>query len=281
MKSRAYAKINLSLDVVRRREDGYHELESVMCPICLYDEIEINKAEKMSYSCNKWYVKFRDNNTIVKAINYMKEHYQITDNFEVKLNKFIPVKAGLAGGSTDGACVIRMLNRLYDLKMSKEEIKEACLSIGADVIFTYYSRPALVSGIGEKLEFFDIKDDYYVLLVKPNAGVSTKDAYQQLDLSACAHPDVKLLMGKLIKGEDLKGYLGNSLEYSSFRLCPEISKIKEEMEGMMEGQVLMSGSGSTVFAISKSKKEIEELYHLMKMHKMFVKTTRLLKSARA
>lgn len=281
MKSRAYAKINLSLDVIGKRADGYHELESVMCPIFLYDEIEINIATKMSYECNKWYVKFKDSNTIVKAINYMKDRYHITDNFEVKLNKFIPIKAGLAGGSTDGACVIRMLDQLYNLNMSKEEIREACLSIGADVIFTYYSKPALVSGIGEKLEFFDVKDDYYVLLVKPNAGVSTRDAYQQLDLMSCDHPDVKMLKDKLIKGEELKGLLGNSLEYSSFRLCPEIARIKEEMEEVLAGKVLMSGSGSTVFAISRSKQEIDDLYKLMKDSKMFVKTTRLLKNTRS
>lgn len=277
MKDRAYAKINLSLNVKRRREDGYHELESIMCPIFLYDEIEINKADEMSYSCDKWYVKFRDNNTIVKAMNYMKENYQITDNFEVKLTKRIPIKAGLAGGSTDGACVIRMLNGMYDLRMSKEEITKACLSIGADVIFTYYSRPALVSGIGENLDFFRIKDNYHVLLVKPNDGVSTKEAYEGLNLNECDHPDVETIREKIVVGADVTGHLGNSLEYSSFKLCPAINDIKKEMEGILPEKVLMSGSGSTVFAISKDKEEIENLYKIMKKHKLFVKKTTLLK----
>lgn len=273
MFDRAYAKINLSLDVFNRRADGYHELRSIMLPLNFYDELQIEKAEQMSYECNVPYLTFDESNTIVKAITLFKQYYGIADNYKVILNKLIPSQAGLAGGSADGAAALRILFRMYGIKPKKEEIKELCLKIGADVIFTYYNRPALVSGIGEELAFFSIKTPLYVLLVKPSRGISTKEAYGSLDLSLCDHPDVEKLKERLINGEDFFDLLGNSLEEPSLRLCRAIRKVKEELLALGANCPLMSGSGSTVFVISKDREEILYLYHKMNKGHYFVRYT--------
>ena len=175
MKIKAYAKINLALDVLGVRDDGYHELRMIMVPLDFFDDMDISYSEEMEYSSNRPYIFFDENNTIVKAFNIMKEEFGIKENFKVVLNKMIPTQAGLAGGSTDGAAIIKFLNVKYNLQLSDEKIKELCLKIGADVYFNYYSKPALVEGLGDKLTFIDIKDDYHVLLVKPKRGVSTKE----------------------------------------------------------------------------------------------------------
>ena len=273
MFDRAFAKINLSLDVFARRPDGYHELRSIMLPLNYYDELRIEKAEVMSYECNVPYLNFDSSNTIVKAISLFKERYGISDNYKVVLNKLIPSQAGLAGGSADGAAALRILFRMYGLKPKKAEIKELCLKIGADVIFTYYNRPALVSGIGEELAFFSIKEPLYVLLVKPARGISTKEAYDNLNLDVCDHPDVYQLKERLIAGADFADLLGNSLEEPSLRLCGAIRTLKEELQALGAERPLMSGSGSTVFVISRKREEILTLYHKLSNSRYFVRYT--------
>ena len=137
MKVKAYSKINLALDVVGKRTDGYHELRMLMVPLDFFDEIEIAYSDKMEYVSNRAYIRFDKDNTIVKAFEIMKETFDIKDNFKIVLNKMIPTQAGLAGGSTDGAAIIRYLNNKYALKLNEEQIKELCLKIGADVLLNY------------------------------------------------------------------------------------------------------------------------------------------------
>ncbi len=258
MRDKAYAKINLSLDITGKRPDGYHELNSIMVPIELWDDVKIYRAKEMKYVCNIP-IPFNEKNTVVKAINYMKERFVITDNFKVIINKRVPTQAGLGGGSSDGAAVIRILNQMYHLCLSDEEIIKACLSIGADVPFTYYNRPAVVKGIGEKLEFFDIKKKKYVLLIKPRFGVSTKEAYETLNLNKCNHPDISKIKDALINGTEYEEYLANSLEEPAYRLCQAISEIKNELNGFGYDYPLMSGSGSTVFVLSDSRHDLIRL----------------------
>lgn len=276
MKDRAHCKVNLALDVIRRREDGYHDLKMIMVPLDFYDEIEIIKNDTMEYHSLKKKMYFDDNNTIVKAIKLMKENFDIEDNFIVNLNKHIPIKAGLAGGSSDGASVIRILNRMYKLYLSDEKIKELCLKIGADVLFNYYNKPALVEGIGDKLSFIDIKDDYYVLIVKPRGGVSTKECYEALDLNRCEHPDVELIKEKLEKGEEVRDLLKNSLQEPASRLCPAILKTLEDLKEA-GGYGVVSGSGSSTFMIDKDEDHLLEIRDKLKDKDYFIRVTKILK----
>ena len=278
MKIEAYAKINLALDVLGVRDDGYHELRMIMVPLDFFDDMDISYSEQMEYSSNRPYIFFDENNTIVKAFNIMKEEFGIKENFKVVLNKMIPTQAGLAGGSTDGAAIIKFLNVKYNLQLSDEKIKELCLKIGADVLFNYYSKPALVEGLGDKLTFIDIKDDYHVLLVKPKRGVSTKECYKKLDMDTCVHPDVDLILDKLKNGGDIKPYLKNSLEAPAIELCEGIAKAKRDLEYAGADFTMVTGSGSTVYTIDRDLFEINQLRKKMMNRGYFVRTCQILKS---
>lgn len=276
MKIKAYAKINLALDVLGVRDDGYHELRMIMVPLDFFDDMEIGYSEKMEYSSNRPYIFFDDNNTIVKAFKIMKEEFDIKENFKVVLNKTIPTQAGLAGGSTDGAAIIRFLNNKYNLKLSDEKVRELCLKIGADVLFNYYNRPALVEGLGDKLTFIDIKNKYYVLLVKPKRGVSTKECYKKLDMDTCVHPDVDLILSKLKEGEDIKPFLKNSLELPAMELCKGIAKAKHDLKMAGADFTMVTGSGSTVYTIDRDLHKINLLRNKMLNRGYFVRTCSIL-----
>lgn len=278
MKIKAYAKINLALDVLGVRDDGYHELRMIMVPLDFFDDMDISYSEKMEYVSNRPYIFFDENNTIVKAFNIMKEEFGIKENFKVVLNKMIPTQAGLAGGSTDGAAIIKFLNVKYNLQLSDEKIKELCLKIGADVYFNYYSKPALVEGLGDKLTFIDIKDNYHVLLVKPKRGVSTKECYKKLDMDSCVHPDVDLILDKLKNGENIKPYLKNSLEAPAIELCKGIAKAKRDLEHAGADFTMVTGSGSTVYTIDRDLFKINQLRKKMMNRGYFVRTCQILKS---
>jgi len=255
MKEYAYAKINLALNVKSEREDGYHELEMIMAPINFYDELNIELSTEDSFNTNVPYLRFDEHNTIVKMINYVREKYNIDSKFSLDLIKHVPTRAGLAGGSADAATCLKILNRLCDLNLSEEEIKEACVAVGADVLFTYYNKPALVKGIGEELQFFEINCPFYILLVKPRKGVSTKLAFNKLDMNLCDHPDVEKVKEALENNEyyHLCESMANSLEQASFLIEPEIKDIKECLLADGFDASLMSGSGSTVFGITRNK----------------------------
>lgn len=276
MRSRAYCKINLSLDVLGIRQDGYHELKMIMVPVNFYDDIEINISNTMEYSADKPYIYFDEKNTIVKAVNLMKEEFAIKDNFNISLRKQIPIKAGLAGGSTDGAAIIRAINKMYNLNLSSERIKELCLKIGADVLFNYYSRPALVEGLGDKISFIDIKDKYYVLIVKPKKGVSTKECYALVDGQECVHPDTDLILENLKEGKEVKSLLKNSLEMPAIELCSDIARAKEALKEAGADFSMVSGSGSSVFTIDKDQNKILELREKLKNKGFFVRSSEIL-----
>lgn len=276
MKDRAYAKVNLALDVFNVRQDGYHDIRSIMVPIFFYDELEINIADVDSFDCNKTYVVDNPNNSIIKMIGAFKEKYNINDHYEIKLNKCIPTKAGLGGGTSDAGSTLRLLKKLYRINLSKEDERELCVKVGADVLFNYYNRPAVVSGIGDVVEPFTMAKQYHVLLVKPYHGVSTKEAYDKLDMNVCDHPNVDTLKNALENGDSINGLLGNSLEQPSLLLNKDVQTIKELLINNGASNVLMSGSGSTVFAISEDYDEIERLNNIVKDTKYFTRFTKTL-----
>ena len=247
-----------------------------MVPLDFFDEMEIYYNDTMEYEANRPYIFFDENNTIVKAVNLMKSEFDIKDNYKIILNKMIPTQAGLAGGSTDGAAIIRFFNTKYNLQLSDEKIRELCLKIGADVLFNYYSRPALVEGLGDEITFIDIKDKYYVLLVKPKRGVSTKECYKKLDLNDCEHPDVDLILNNLKKGLDIKPYLKNSLEKPAIELCKGISKAKSDLLAVGADFAMVTGSGSTVYTIDRSRAKIANLRAKMLNRGYFVRSCAIL-----
>lgn len=277
MKERAYAKINLSLDVVRRREDGYHELNMIMVPLEFYDVLSMEISDEMTMESNAGYLPKTDKNTIVKAINVLREEYGFTENFKIQLQKHIPTQAGLAGGSADAAATIRLVKRLLNINMSKEKMIELAKKVGADVPFCCINKPAFVTGIGEKIETFEAITDFYVLLVKPYKGVSTKTAFDTLDFTTAIHPNCIMMKEALEKG-DYQGIidsLGNTLEQPSFKLVPEIAKIKEKLLELGMDGVLMSGSGSTVFGLTKSEECLENAAIQIKKMASFIRKTKI------
>ena len=277
MKQRAYAKINLCLDVVRRREDGYHELEMIMAPVNLYDTLNFEFSDELRLQSNVPYLPLDRRNTIVKAIELLREEYGFKENFEITLQKHIPTQAGMAGGSTDGAAAIRALNKMLQLGMDNEKMVEIAKKVGADVPFCLRSRPAFVTGIGENLEHFRVHTPFYLLLVKPYKGVSTKVAFETLDFSCAEHPDCRRMREALI-GNDYDGVLqslGNTLEQSAFKLLPQIATIKQELLALGFDGALMSGSGSTVFALTRDPELLEKGAAAMRKKAAFIRKTEL------
>ena len=274
MKDRAYAKINLALDVFNIREDGYHDINSIMVPVNFYDELEINVADEDAYECNRSFIRFNEDNSIIKMINVVKDKYNINDHYHIKLNKIVPMQAGLGGGTSDAGSTLRILKNLYKLNLSQDEERDICVKVGADVLFNYYNMPAVVSGIGDYVEPFKMAKQYNVLIVKPRTGVSTKMAYEMLDMDKCDHPNIDKLKKALILGDDIHGLLGNSLEQPAFLINEEIVDIKNTLINNGCKNVLMSGSGSSVFAISEDYEEIEKLSQIVKDGPYYVRLTK-------
>ena len=276
MKEYAYAKINISLDVFNVREDGYHDLKSIMVPINFYDEIEINIANKNRYYCDKYYLRFNEHNSVIKMINILKQRFNINDSYEINIKKIIPSRAGLGGGTADAAATLRIFEKLYDLKLSKDEIKDICLAVGADVLFNYYNYPAIVSGMGDEIEPIKIKDKYYVLLVVSKYGVSTKEAFNLLDMNTCEHPNIDRLKVALENGDEITGLLGNSLQQAAFQLNSDIKPAIDLLKENGFENVLMTGSGSAVFALSKDNEKIKQVYDKLHLNNYFVRFTSIL-----
>lgn len=265
MELKAYAKINLSLNVVCKRDDGYHELEMIMVPLSLHDTIYIKKASEDSFTCSDEALAMDEHNTVVKAVYLMREHFHIQDAFHIHVEKRIPAQAGLAGGSADGAAVMRGIAHCMNINVSIEDLAQLGTQIGADVPFCVMQTCAVVKGIGEKITPFDMDCDFEILLVKPNAGVPTGKAFSMLDFESCAHPDCEQVKNYLQQDafDKLSDVISNSLEYSAFQIVPLIETIKKELQNFGFPVVLMSGSGSTVFALTRDKGQLEEAKRYM------------------
>ncbi len=276
MKENAYAKINLAMDVFNIREDGYHDIHSIMTPIDFYDELEITPAVSDTFLCNRAFIRWNSHNSIYKMIEAVREKCGIEGHYAVRLRKMIPLQAGLGGGTADAAATLKILQKLHHLELSREEIIELCLKVGADVPFNYFNTPAIVSGIGDVIEPFRMAKRYNVLLVKPRSGISTKEAYEKLDMDSCDHPDILALKKALEEGSDIHGLLGNSLEEPALKLNRDIRGVKEKLESYGVGEVLMSGSGSTVFCISEDAAALRRIADDLSGSRLYVRYTKTL-----
>lgn len=275
MIEKAYGKINVSINVLRRKMDGYHDLDMIMVPINIYDELDIEISDTDSYWCNT-NLKFNQSNTVYRAIEILRREFDFKEKFSIRLTKRIPMEAGLAGGSADGAATLRALNQLLGLGLSYSQLALFGREIGSDVPYCIYQQAARVQGTGEKIMPFYLPKSYDVILIKPEQGISTKLAYTTLNLNECAHPDIEKVKEALISHGNLAEVMGNSLEESAARLLPEIVAIKEKCYQMGYENVLMSGSGSTVFVLTEQDKDTSDLLEEMRKSYNFVIKTEIL-----
>jgi len=268
MKIKAYAKINIALDVVGKREDGYHLLRMIMQTIDLYDTIEIEKINSgIKLKCNKHYVPTDERNLACKAAKLFKETYSINDGVDIKLIKNIPVSAGLAGGSTDAAGVLKLMNKIFNINADDEELKALGLKLGADVPYCINGGTALCEGVGEKITQLKQFKDKILVLIKPPFGVSTKEVYKNFDLSKVIfHPRIEELI-KSMENDDIyfvANNMKNLLENVTLKKHRVITSIKEEVTLNDAIGTMMSGSGPTVFAFFDDMLKAQMCYDNMK-----------------
>lgn len=265
---KAPAKINLTLDVLRKRDDGYHEVEMIMTTVDLADRIHLCslKADRIVVEVENGVLPTDQNNLAYQAAKILKDRCGISKGVRIVINKVIPVSAGLAGGSTDAAAVLRGLNRLWDLGLTMDELAEEGLKIGSDVPFCVYGGTAIARGRGEKLTFIESPPKVYVLLAKPRQGVSTKDIYKRLRIEEMDHPDTEGMI-LAIEKKDFPGIcsrLQNVMELVTFELAPDVRKIKRRLEESGADGTVMSGSGPTVFSLIESDQKATRLYNALR-----------------
>lgn len=268
MKIKAYGKVNISLDVVGKREDGYHLLSMIMQNIDLYDEIEVEKQQcGITLECNKSYVPVDNRNLAYKAAEIFKERYDIVDGVKINIEKNIPVSAGLAGGSTDAAAVLKVMNELFNVNATEEELMELGLKLGADIPYCIHGGTALCEGIGEIITPIKPFRDKIVVLVKPAFGVSTKEVYKNFNLEKVKqHPKTAEIINA-IENDDLNfvaSNMKNLLENVTLRKHKILIKIKEEMNACGAINSMMSGSGPTVFAFFDDMLKAQRCFEKMK-----------------
>lgn len=255
------AKINLGLNIISKREDGYHNLETVFYPIDLSDALEIVPSESRE-SCRFYHTGIEikgeaEDNLVIKALKFISNEMQIPP-LDIHLLKKIPFGAGLGGGSSDAAFMLKLLNEKFDLKYSEMQLMHLATKLGADCTFFIKNRPAFASGIGDELEEIDLDlSDYFFVLVKPDIFVPTKDAYSMI---LPAKPDISLK--EIIKKpvSEWKYLMKNDFETPIFKKYPEIEAIKQNLYNMGAIYASMSGSGSSVFGFFKEIPEVENQF---------------------
>lgn len=258
----ANAKINLCLDVLRRRPDGYHDVKMIMQTVGIFDVLTFEKKEEagITLTVDHAEIPADGDNLIVKAARLVMDAYQIKEGVHISLQKNIPIAAGMAGGSTDAAAVFHGLKELFDLPMSVEEMKQLGVKIGADVPYCIEGGTKLSEGIGEVLTPLPAPPKAYLVIAKPDISVSTKFVYENLHANSLTyHPDVDGMIAAL-KEEDLQGItdrLGNVLETVTVKAYPIIEEIKDLLKEKGALNALMSGSGPTVFGIFADEETAE------------------------
>ena len=257
---KAMAKVNLGLDVLRRRENGYHDVKMVMQTVNLYDTLTISKTEnaQIIITTNTGELPLNEDNLIYKAAKLLSTHTGKEYGVKIHLDKQIPIAAGMAGGSTDAAATLLGLNALYDLGLNKEELAKIGVKIGADVPYCIYGGTCLSEGIGEVLTKLPDAPDCFVVIAKPGIGVSTKYVYENLHIETVKdHPDIDGMIDA-IKADNLDGVaqkMENVLETVTIKRYPEIAVMKECLLENGAEYALMSGSGPTVFGIFKEEEK--------------------------
>lgn len=278
---KSYAKINICLNVVGKRKDGYHELDMVMLPLQLHDSILFAEARNASdhfVTIDDFSLGLFQYNIATAAIEKMQNKYKFDNKFRITIHKVIPMQAGLGGGSSNAAAVINGVNDYLKLNLPYEELVALSTGLGADIPFFITSKPARCRGIGEKIDFINVKNDYYVLLVKPEQGCSTQGVYKVSDQMELPVGNVETVIEALEKGDDdlLADSIFNALEKPAISLVPEIQVIKDKLKLAGLKIVQMTGSGSVVFALSTDKKLIYQVARSLE-NQYLVEVTKVIK----
>ncbi len=278
---KSYSKINICLNVVGKRPDGYHELDMIMLPLELHDSIlfsELRNASDHFVTIDDFSLGLFKYNTATAAIEKMQKKYKFNNKFRITIHKVIPMQSGLGGGSSNSATVINAVNSYLKLNLPYEELVSIATGIGADIPFFITNKPARCRGIGEKIDFINVKNDYYCLIVKPAQGCSTQGVYEVSDKMDLPIGDVELVKKALEEGDDdlLAKSIFNSLEAPAISLVPEIQVIKDKLFTAGLKIVQMSGSGSSVFALSTDKKLLKSVAKTLE-DEYFVEVTKVIK----
>lgn len=265
---KAPAKINLTLDVLGKRDDGYHNVEMIMTTIDLADRIELISLEKdeVQVYLESRYVPCDERNLAYQAAMIFKEKYKIAQGVRIHIDKSIPVSAGLGGGSTDAAAVLRGLNRLWSLNIPIEELANLGGALGSDVPFSVHGGTAIARGFGEEIEQLPSPPPCWVILAKPNIGVSTRTIFEKVNVDNLTHPDTEKVLQALQEQDfdKLCDSIGNSLEQITIDEHAEVVHIKEVMKQVGIRGVLMSGSGPTVYGLVEQHRKAVSVYNAMR-----------------
>lgn len=265
---RAAAKINLAIDVLRKRPDGYHDVSMIMQSVALYDTITVRALKgEIKVTSNTDNIPTDKGNIVYKAAEFLKTKYNVKEGALINIEKTIPVAAGLAGGSADAALTLKLLNKVWNLRLSKNEILEAGKKLGSDVPFCIQGGTALAEGLGEKLTPLSGIPDCLILLAKPAMTISTKEVYEGLNLADIKErPDIKNMIN-CIDEKNLEGIAANMcnvLETVTVKKCPKIEELKEKLVEYGALGSMMSGSGPTVFGIFKDNSSAYNAYDHIK-----------------
>ena len=270
---RSFAKINISLNIVNKREDGFHELDSVMLPISMHDSLVVSKlnATDNFVTVDDFSIGTFSYNLATFAIEKLQSIYHFNDKFRVLIHKVIPIQAGLGGGSSNAACTLKAVNTMLKLGATDEELIEISKTLGCDIPFFIKCKPSRVQGVGEILTPITVKNNYYVLIVKPEAGCSTREVYglsDQMTLKVC---NIENVIKALEDGDDnlLASNISNALQEPAIKSVPAIQTIIDELKEKGLKIVQVTGSGSAVFALNTDKnllkkvmKELEDKYEV-------------------
>lgn len=263
---KAFAKINLAIDIKKKDENGYHDIDMVTLPITLHDVLEMEQlisrhgifitSDDPSLICD-------EGNLAFKALKAMEDNFSFSKGYRIQIYKRIPMNAGLGGGSADAAGIIRAICKLYNMDAHDPKIIKVARSIGSDVPFCLLNKPARVLGTGENIIPLDSKLDYHVIIIKPHKGLSTKDVYEKYDTipeEEREHPDISALIEAIKIGDEQKMFenMKNGLYKPASLLCPVISGILNDFKKMGFPLYSMTGSGNACFALSKDLEQIEK-----------------------
>jgi 4-diphosphocytidyl-2-C-methyl-D-erythritol kinase len=262
---KAPAKINLSLDVLHKRKDGFHEVKMIMTTIDLADRVELVDLpyDEIRIISHNRFVPDDQRNLAYQAAKLLKDRFKIRKGISISITKTIPVAAGLAGGSSDAAATLRGLNRLWNLGLTLDELANLGAEIGSDVSFCVYGGTALATGRGEIIQHITPPPHCWIVLAKPTIGVSTADVYKNLNINSIHHPNVEGMIEALKIGnyDQICNLMGNVLESVTLHMYPEVANIKDQMKRFGADAVLMSGSGPTVFGLVQYESRLPRVYN--------------------
>ena len=264
---KGYAKINLALNILNKNSNNYHDLESIVFPLELHDSIEIkfNNKEDDFITCDNYKVGDSKFNSCRKVIDILRNKYKFKEHFDIFIHKNIFIQSGLGGGSGDAAAVLFAILKILKINLNTNELIDMFKPVGCDVPAAIFSKPCLVEGVGEKITSIEVNNnffEYYVLLVKPKKGISTKEVYDKYDELEKNHFDIRNIINELKKDSpEIKEKIGNSLEIAANNILPETVSLKNDLEKFGFDYVFMSGGGSTYVALSKNKKLIKSVFY--------------------